>query len=87
MKRLAAITSAVLMTSVMSTAAIADNITDDFRAAEASYNALSAQLEAMGYEAGELDLGYAMTPSQKLQAAQEQNSELQSVFDDLHSAN
>ncbi len=29
----------------------------------------------------------AMTTSQKLQAAQEQNKELQGVFDDLHSAN
>ncbi|WP_417551487.1 hypothetical protein [Marinomonas fungiae] len=87
MKKLAAITSAVLMASAMSTAALADNISDDFRAAEASYNSLSAQLETMGYEAGNLDLGHAMTTSQKLQAAQEQNKELQGVFDDLHSAN
>lgn len=86
MKKLAAITSAVVMASAMSTAAIADNISDDFRAAEASYNSLSAQLETMGYEAGELDLGYAMTPSQKLRAAEEQNKELQGVFEDLHSA-
>ncbi|SBS30531.1 hypothetical protein MAQ5080_01697 [Marinomonas aquimarina] len=87
MKKLAAITSAVFMASAMSTAAIADNISDDFRAAEASYQALSAQLETMGYEAGELDLGYAMTPSQKLDAVKEQNKELQGVFDDLHKAN
>lgn len=87
MKKLAAITSAVVMASAMSTVAIADNITDDFRAAEASYNSLSAQLETMGYEADELDLGSAMTPSQKLQAVEEQNKELQGVFNDLHSAN
>lgn len=87
MKKLTAITTALLVTASVSSAAFADNISDDFKAAQADYKALSAQLETMGYNAQSVNLDGAATTSQKLDAINAQRSELQNTFNQLNSAN
>lgn len=86
MKKLIAITSAVLATAALSTSALADNITDDLHTAEARYQALALQAEAKGYQVDEL-YSQPMTTSQKLDVVAEKRAELQDILNGLNSAN
>lgn len=86
MKKLIALTSAVLATSALSTAAFADNISDDLRMAESRYNALATEASAEGYQVDEL-YGQPMTTSQKLDVISEKNAELKNLLNTQYSAN
>lgn len=86
MKKLIAITSAVLATTALSTSALADNITDDLHTAEARYQALAVQAEAKGYQVDAL-YSQPLTTSQKLDVIAEKRAELKSVLSGLNSAN
>lgn len=86
MKKLIALTSAVLATSALSTAAFADNINDDLRTAESRYNALATEASAEGYQVGDL-YGQPMTTSQKLDVISEKSAELKGLLNTQYSAN
>ena len=88
MKKLTSIALSTLAVAGLSTSAFAaDNAQNDLRESKAGYEALSAQLETMGYQADEVSLDGAMTFSQKEAIYNEKTSELQDQFNRLNSAN
>ncbi|RDL45029.1 hypothetical protein DN730_05270 [Marinomonas piezotolerans] len=87
MKKLTAIALSTLTVAGLSTSAFADTAYDDLRESRASYEALSAQLETMGYQAEEVTFDRAMTIPQKEAVYNEKVSELQAEFNRLHSSN
>lgn len=90
MKKLLAFTAATLTAATMTTSAIAaddQNVTGDLRDARAGYEAISTQVEMMGYEVEQVNFNEPMTMGQKVEAYEERSEHLQDVFNDLHSAN
>ena len=87
MKKLTAIALSTLTVAGLSTSAFADTAYDDLRESRAGYDALSAQLETMGYQADEVTFDRAMTFSQKEAIYNEKTNELQAQFDRLESSN
>ncbi len=89
MKKLTSIALSTLAIAGLSTSAFANdnNAYQDLREAKAGYEALSTQLETMGYQADEVTFDHAMTFSQKEAVYNEKTSELQDEFNRLNSAN
>ena len=87
MKKFTSIALSTLAIAGLSTSAFADSAYDDLRESKAGYEALSAQLETMGYQAEDVTFDHAMTFSQKEAVYNEKTSELQDQFNRLNSAN
>ncbi|WP_417503768.1 hypothetical protein [Marinomonas gallaica] len=85
MKKLIAITSAVLATSAITSPAFADNISDDLRMAEARYESMATEIESEGYQVDSL-YTEPMTTSQKLDTVKEKNMELKGVLNSLETS-
>ncbi|WP_067220729.1 hypothetical protein [Marinomonas gallaica] len=85
MKKLIAITSAVLATSAITSPAFADNISDDLRMAEARYESMATEIESEGYQVDSL-YTESMTTSQKLDTVKEKNMELKGVLNSLETS-
>lgn len=86
MKKFTSIALSTLAIAGLSTSAFADTA-EDLRESKAGYEALSAQLETMGYQAEDVTFDHAMTFSQKEAIYNEKTSELQDQFNRLNSAN
>lgn len=84
MKKLTLLSTSLLALSTFSTPSFADAASDDYREAKAGYQALSNQLEVMGYEAEEVSFSEPMTFSQKESVYIEKTHELQSEFNRLN---
>ncbi|MBM6550219.1 hypothetical protein [Marinomonas ostreistagni] len=89
MKKLMALTAATIATASMTTTVLAaddQNVVGDLRDARASYEALSTQLELMGYEAQDVNFNGPVTMGQKVEVYEERHDQLQEVYNELSAA-
>ncbi len=85
MKKITTLAASVLAVSALSTSAFANTFTD-YREARAGYQALSNQLETMGYQTDEVNLDGANTFGQKESVYLEKTGELQAEYNKLNAS-